>query len=277
MMCSGVSAMKSLASNLNGLFAVVKPTGITSAGVVNQLKRILTKEHKKQLQEYSNHHTRSGKVGAPYKKLRIGHGGTLDSNASGVLVIGVGLGTKLLASQLKGNKRYRAVGCLGTSTDTQDVLGKITQRSPADHVTLNLITSSLQRYVGNIMQIPPLYSALKVGGVRMSDLAVRGEPIAPKPARPVTVHSLECVQFSPPYFTLDIHCGGGFYVRQLIQDLGQDMGTNAHLAELTRTQQGPFTLAKHALAEDKWTLEHICEAVQEFTEIAELENLIKPP
>ncbi|XP_022097726.1 probable tRNA pseudouridine synthase 1 isoform X4 [Acanthaster planci] len=213
--------MKLLVSDLNGLFAVVKPKGITSAGVVNQLKQVLVREQRQQLLEFNSSSRARNTNDRPPRRFRIGHGGTLDFNASGVLVIGIGRGTKQLASLLKGNKRYLAVGCLGSSTDTQDALGKVVQQSPADHVTKEMIASSLQPFVGDTMQVPPVYSALKIGGVRMSDLALRGKTVMTKPARPVTVHSLKCVEFSPPYFTLDVHCGGGFYVRQLIEDLGQ--------------------------------------------------------
>ncbi|XP_033633642.1 probable tRNA pseudouridine synthase 1 isoform X1 [Asterias rubens] len=269
----GVPCKQRFVSDLNGLFAVYKPTGITSAFLVNRLKQILFSEQKRQDQDHSHHKTKG--ISQPSKQLRIGHGGTLDMNASGVLVVGVGRGTKMLTNMLKGRKRYHAVGCLGSATDTQDALGKVTLQLPLGHVTQDMVEASLEGFVGNIMQVPPLYSALKMGGVRMSDLARSGEINQPKPARPVTVHNLKCLQFSPPYFTLDVYCGGGFYVRQLIHDLGKVLGTCAHLVELERTQQGPFTLQHVLQTEEEWTFQNICKAIADFDETIQPGRLLE--
>ncbi|XP_022097725.1 probable tRNA pseudouridine synthase 1 isoform X3 [Acanthaster planci] len=159
--------MKLLVSDLNGLFAVVKPKGITSAGVVNQLKQVLVREQRQQLLEFNSSSRARNTNDRPPRRFRIGHGGTLDFNASGVLVIGIGRGTKQLASLLKGNKRYLAVGCLGSSTDTQDALGKVVQQSPADHVTKEMIASSLQPFVGDTMQVPPVSQDWRRSNVRL--------------------------------------------------------------------------------------------------------------
>ncbi|KAL8187303.1 UNVERIFIED_CONTAM: TruB pseudouridine (psi) synthase 1 [Gekko kuhli] len=123
------------------------------------------------------------------------------------------------------------------------------------------------------MQVPPLYSALKKDGQRMSALVTKGEAVEPKPARPVIVYSLSLRNFKPPLFTLDVECGGGFYVRSLVDDIGRagemalggtehELSSCASVQELTRTKQGPFTLEEHALYEDKWTIDEIARSLE---------------
>ncbi|XP_071476966.1 pseudouridylate synthase TRUB1-like [Diadema antillarum] len=197
----------------------------------------------------------------------MGHGGTLDMHATGVLVVGIGKGTKQLASYLQGGKTYVAHGCLGNATDTMDASGEVTESSEFGHISESDFKGALNNFVGNIMQAPPLYSALKVQGERMSDLVKRGVKVAPKPERPVQVYSLRCLTFNPPDFTIEVSCGGGFYVRKLIHDLGKRLGSCAHMTALCRTKQGYFTLDKHALLEDRWTLQDILRAVEEFQEV----------
>nr|XP_009498427.1 PREDICTED: probable tRNA pseudouridine synthase 1 [Phalacrocorax carbo] len=112
------------------------------------------------------------------------------------------------------------------------------------------------------MQVPPLYSALKKDGERLSTLVKRGEAVEAKPARPVRVYSLSLRQFQPPLFTLDVECGGGFYVRSLVSDIGKELSTCATMQELTRTKHGPFTLEEHTLYEDKWTIDEIARSLE---------------
>ncbi|POI36182.1 hypothetical protein CIB84_000066 [Bambusicola thoracicus] len=192
--------------SLSGLFAVYKPKGPTSAAVLNLLKERLLAE-----------------AGVPTKDnkrkrraLKIGHGGTLDSAATGVL----------------------------------------------DQVTKGDLENVLQKFTGDIMQVPPLYSALKKDGERLSTLMKRGEAVEAKPARPVKVYSLSLQQFQPPLFTLDVECGGGFYVRSLVSDIGKELSTCASIQELTRTKHGPFTLEEHALHEDRWTIDEIARSLE---------------
>ncbi|XP_077864614.1 pseudouridylate synthase TRUB1-like, partial [Saccoglossus kowalevskii] len=148
-----VSLAESQLMKLNGLFAVRKPVGITSADVIRKLKKRLYKD----CQE---------KTICGGRRLRIGHGGTLDKNASGVLVIGIGKGTKQLTKYLKGNKHT----------------------TEYDHITHQSFENMLQKFIGNLMQVPPIYSALKIDGQRMSSLVSQGIAVDPKPARPVEVH-----------------------------------------------------------------------------------------
>uniref|UniRef100_A0A8C0G636 Pseudouridylate synthase TRUB1 n=1 Tax=Chelonoidis abingdonii TaxID=106734 RepID=A0A8C0G636_CHEAB len=251
--------------SLSGLFAVYKPKGPTSANVLNQLKEKLLAEAGIQ------------KCARKRKKqiLKIGHGGTLDSAAAGVLVVGIGKGTKMLSSILAGSKKYMAIGELGRATDTLDATGKVTEEKPYDQITKEDLERVLQKFTGDIMQVPPLYSALKRDGQRLSSLMKKGEAVEAKPARPVMVYSLSLQNFQPPLFTLDVECGGGFYVRSLVSDIGKELSSCANLQELTRTKQGPFTLEEHALHEDKWTIDEIAESLEHCMSLLAVEPSLK--
>ncbi|XP_012731717.2 probable tRNA pseudouridine synthase 1 [Fundulus heteroclitus] len=242
---------------LNGLFAIYKKQGPTSADVLNTLKDTLLREA-----GVENSNSRKRKK----QWLKMGHGGTLDSAASGVLVVGVGNGTKQLSTMLTGSKKYRAVGELGKATDTLDATGTVIMEKEFEHVTRLDMEEKLKMFTGDIMQVPPLYSALKKDGQRLSVLLKKGHQVEAKPARPVTVYSLTLQEFQPPCFTLDIECGGGFYVRSLVDDLGKALASCAHVKELIRTKQGQFTLQDHALHEEQWTLENIRGALHHCTE-----------
>ncbi|XP_062831746.1 pseudouridylate synthase TRUB1 isoform X1 [Anolis carolinensis] len=249
------AAGKALAARLlsfNGLFAIRKPKGPTSAAVLNRLRETLLAE---------------AGIPKPSRRkrshmLKIGHGGILDSTAAGVLVVGVGKGTKMLSGMLAGSKKYTAVGELGKATDTFDSSGKVTEEKPYDQITKEDLENVLQKFTGNIMQVPPLYSALKKGGQRLSTLVKKGELVEAKPARPVVVYNLTLENFKPPLFTIDVECGGGFYVRSLVNDIGRELSSCATVQELTRTKQGPFTLEEHALSEDKWTIGEIGQSLE---------------
>ncbi|KAL3051947.1 hypothetical protein OYC64_002049 [Pagothenia borchgrevinki] len=238
---------------LNGLFAIYKKQGPTSANVLNSLKEVLLREA-----GVENPNSRKRKK----QSLKMGHGGTLDSNACGVLVVGVGNGTKMLTTMLAGSKKYVAVGQLGKATDTLDATGSVVLEKDFEHVTRLEVEEKLKTFTGDIMQVPPIYSALKRDGQRLSDLLMKGHKVEAKPARAVTVYNLTLQEFTPPLFTLDIECGGGFYVRSLVDDLGKALLSCAHVKELTRTKQGQFTLEEHALQEEQWSLEHILRALQ---------------
>ncbi|XP_041671923.1 probable tRNA pseudouridine synthase 1 isoform X2 [Cheilinus undulatus] len=254
--------------SLNGLFAIHKKKGPTSADVLNTLKETLLKEA-----GVKNPNPRKRKQ----QSLKMGHGGTLDSSASGVLVVGIGNGTKMLTSMLAGSKKYVAVGELGKATDTLDASGSVTQEKDFKHITRSDFEEKLKDFTGEIMQVPPLYSALKKDGQRLSVMLMKGQKVEAKPARPVTVYNLTLQDFSPPHFTLDIECGGGFYVRSLVDDLGKALSSCAHVKELSRTKQGQFTLEEHALREEQWTLEHIMRTLQPCPETKPSGNCKKRP
>ncbi|XP_028990453.1 probable tRNA pseudouridine synthase 1 [Betta splendens] len=248
---SSASSLSKLQS-LNGMFAIYKKQGPTSADVLNKLKETLLKEAG---EKNPNPRKRKKQV------LKMGHGGTLDSAASGVLVVGVGNGTKMLSTMLSGSKKYVAVGELGKATDTFDATGSVTLETDFEHITRLDMEEKLKSFTGDIMQVPPLYSALKKDGQRLSVMLKQGHKVEAKPARSVTVYNLTLQEFKPPLFTLDIECGGGFYVRSLVDDLGKALSSCAHIKELVRTKQGQFTLEEHTLHEEQWTLEHILQSL----------------
>ncbi|KAM9061692.1 probable tRNA pseudouridine synthase 1 [Sarcophilus harrisii] len=252
--------------SLSGVFAVYKPKGPTSAELLNQLKEKLLAEAGMPPQDGNKRKKQA---------LKIGHGGTLDSAATGVLVVGIGKGTKMLTSMLSGSKKYIATGELGKATDTLDSTGKITEEKPYDQIKQEDIEGILQKFTGNIMQVPPLYSALKKDGQRLSTLMKKGEVVEAKPARPVTVYSLSLQKFQPPLFTLDVECGGGFYIRSLVSDIGKELSSCATVQELTRTKQGPFTLEEHALREDKWTIDGIAQSLEHCMPLLSVEPSVK--
>ncbi len=187
-------------------------------------------------------------VGAVRRLLgtkKVGHGGTLDPMAEGVLPIAVGKVTRLLP-YLPPDKAYEAVIRFGLTTTTDDVEGEILTRQPANALTLATIEAALPQFLGKITQIPPAFSAIQVQGQRLYDLARRGQMVTP-PSRQVEVHHLEIKDWQPgdyPELTLAIACGPGTYIRAIARDLGQGLGTGATLACLTRTRSGGFDLAQ---------------------------------
>ncbi|ELV12278.1 putative tRNA pseudouridine synthase 1 [Tupaia chinensis] len=207
--------------SLSGVFAVHKPKGPTSAELLNRLKEKLLAEAGMPSPEWTKRKKQT---------LKIGHGGTLDSAAQGVLVVGIGRGTKMLTGMLSGSKRYVAVGELGKATDTLDSTGKVTEEKPYDKITQEDIENILQKFTGNIMQVPPLRFAIYHVTVNIPD----------------------------------VECGGGFYIRSLVSDIGKELASCASVLELTRTKQGPFSL-EHALPEDRWTIADIAQSLQHCT------------
>lgn len=195
-----------------------KPSGITSHDVVDEVRRRLG--------------TR-----------RVGHGGTLDPDATGVIVIGIGRATRFLSYSQQAPKRYTAVGVFGTTTTTQDASGSVVERRPAD-ITRDDVEKVGKEFLGRIDQTPPMVSAVKVGGERLYKKARRGEEVERKP-RKVVVHELDVIGFDPegPRATLDVKCSAGTYVRTLVHDIGQRLGCGAHLESLRRTEAGGFRLA----------------------------------
>ncbi|HOT93520.1 MAG TPA: tRNA pseudouridine(55) synthase TruB [Anaerolineae bacterium] len=208
---------------MNGLFIVNKPAGMTSHDVVDVVRHITGVR-------------------------RVGHTGTLDPPATGVLVVLVGAATRLAQFIDNHDKAYRAVLRLGETTTTDDAAGDVVERHPVT-VEPDALEAALAGFRGSIMQVPPMYSAVKIGGQKLYKLAYQGKEIARAP-RPVTVYRLEMVAWTPPDVTLDIVCSAGTYIRSLAHDLGQKLGCGAHLAALTRTAAGHFTLSQsHTLEE----------------------------
>lgn len=213
--------MSAVLPPLNGFYLVHKPVGPSSAAVTNRTKWLL-----KQL-------------GYP-KGIKIGHGGTLDPLADGLLPIGVGRATKQLQNLLDGPKTYTFTLTFGTATTTDDAEGEPTATS-AIRPTQAQIEAILPRFTGPITQIPPAFSALKINGERAYKLARAGEEVQLQP-RPVTIHTLKLLKFNIDFALFEASVSKGTYIRTLAKDIAEALGTVGHTTTLTRTVHGPFRL-----------------------------------
>ncbi|NMC14731.1 MAG: tRNA pseudouridine(55) synthase TruB [Chloroflexi bacterium] len=208
-----IDQMKNVVS---GVLVVDKPIGLTSHDVVQIIRR-----------------------GTGIR--RAGHTGTLDPRASGVLVVLIGPAVRLSEYVSASDKRYQATIRLGSSTDTYDSEGTITGSHPVEGITEEQFNEVLQKFVGEIEQVPPPYSAVKVHGKKAYDFAREGEEIDLQP-RKIHVYSLDILEWAPPEAVIDVYCSSGTYVRSLANDLGNQLGCGAHLIGLRRTKSGKFTL-----------------------------------
>jgi tRNA pseudouridine55 synthase len=201
---------------VSGVLVVDKPVGLTSHDVVQIVRR-----------------------GTGIR--RAGHTGTLDPRASGVLVILIGPAVRLSEYVSASDKRYQATIRLGSTTDTYDSEGTITSSSEVGDIDEQEFDEILQKFVGEMEQVPPPYSAVKVKGRKAYEMARKGEEVELEP-RTINVYSLEVLEWAPPEAVIDVYCSSGTYVRSLAHDLGKEMGTGAHLVGLRRTKSGRFTL-----------------------------------
>lgn len=201
---------------VHGVLVVDKPKGPTSHDVVRWVRRAL-------------------------RTRAVGHAGTLDPMATGVLVVAVGEATKLVRWLTADDKRYRATIALGAQTDTLDADGEVVERAPADGVDRETARAAAEGFVGTYLQRPPIYSAIKVDGERLHARARRGESVE-VPEREVTVRSLEILAASDEAIELEVESAKGFYVRSLGRDLARALGTRGHLTALRRTRSGAFGL-----------------------------------
>ncbi|MDB4968424.1 MAG: tRNA pseudouridine synthase [Myxococcales bacterium] len=208
---------------MTGVLVIDKPAGLTSFDVVAQVRRALGER-------------------------RVGHTGTLDPMATGVLPICVGEATKLVPFLVGGDKEYEAEALLGVTTDSLDATGVVTSETNASHVSRSDVEQALPGFVGVIQQRPPMHSAVRVDGERLYKLAHRGLEVD-RAARPVVVHALTLLGFEGPRLRFHVRCGKGTYVRSLAADLGAVLGVGAHLTALRRTRVGPFSL-EHAVPLD---------------------------
>ena len=210
---------------LNGFLLVDKPSGISSFEVIKRLNR-----------QFSIQRT----------SKKIGHGGTLDPNASGLLVVAIGKATRLLRYFLGSDKRYIATITFGARTTTDDCEGEIVETAPYGHITREALDGALEHFRGRISQIPPNYSALHIDGQRAYDLARKGKTFE-IPAREVDVHHIEVLHAAlpeDPTIELDIACSGGTYIRSIARDLGVALGSQAYLKDLRRTRSCHFDIEK---------------------------------
>lgn len=210
---------------MDGLLIIDKPAGMTSHDVVTAVRRMA-------------------------QTRRVGHAGTLDPLATGVLLTLVGFTTRLARFLGGADKTYDAVMRLGVATTTYDADGEVTEEHPLDGVTPAGIAAALGAFRGHIEQEPPMYSAVKVKGQKLYKLARQGKTVAREP-RPVDIYGLDVLSWNSPDLTVTVHCSAGTYVRSLAHDLGQALGCGAHLTALRRTSVGVFRL------EDAHTLESL--------------------
>ena len=200
---------------MNGIVIVDKPQGWTSQDVTARLRRV-------------------------FNTRRIGHGGTLDPMATGVLPVFVGRATRGVEFFEHAEKTYEAVLRLGITTDTEDVTGTVLESRPVS-LTEQEFLNILPQFRGEIQQIPPMYSALKVNGQKLCDLARQGKTVERKP-RTITIHKLQCLEFAGQTARLLVHCSKGTYIRTLCKDIGDALGCGGCMEALRRVTAGEYTI-----------------------------------
>lgn len=200
---------------MNGVINIIKNTGMTSFDVVARVRKI-TKEKK------------------------VGHTGTLDPEASGVLPICLGKATKIIDYMMENEKAYRVSFKLGIVTDTYDLEGKIIREKDASNVGKEEIIRVISNFIGNIKQVPPMYSALKQNGVKLYELARKGIEVK-REARDITIYKIENIDIQDE-ICMDVYCSKGTYIRSLCFDIGEELGVGATITKLCRIKNGNFTL-----------------------------------
>ena len=214
---------------MHGLLLIDKPAGMTSHDVVRQVRRIC-------------------------RTKKVGHAGTLDPLATGVLPVAIGDGTKILQFLLAEDKSYRATLQLGITTDTLDAEGQVLQQRPVPDDTLDQLANVCENFRGDIEQIPPMYSALKKDGVPLYKLARQGKTVE-REARQVRIERLEIIETDLPYLTIEVDCSKGTYIRTLAADIGEALNCGAHLVALRRLRCGRFPIDECITLEELSQLE----------------------
>lgn len=202
--------------SIHGIVPVDKPHGITSMEVVRQVKKAIGQK-------------------------KVGHTGTLDPFATGVIPICIGQATRLTEFLIDSSKEYEGLVEFGTETNTYDNFGETIFKKPTSSISPEDVQSALYKFLGRVQQTPPIYSALKKNGERLYDMARRGEEVIVEP-RPVEVFEIKLHSYQEPFAKIFVKCGKGFYMRSLAHDIGQILGAGAHLKDLRRIRTGPFSL-----------------------------------
>lgn len=203
---------------MEGVLLVDKPQGLTSHDVVYRLRR---------------------KLGMK----KIGHAGTLDPMATGLLVMLIGKATRISQYLMSVDKAYEGEATLGVVTDSQDAEGEMMETRPVPELTVAQVREAMQGFMGDQYQTPPMHSAIKIDGVPLYKLARKGEEVAREP-RFIRVTAFDLLSFDPPKLTFDLHCTKGTYVRTIAHDLGNKLGCGAHLSALRRTASGQFRISQ---------------------------------
>ena len=227
---------------MNGIVIIDKPAGWTSQDVTARLRRV-------------------------FGTRRIGHGGTLDPMATGVLPVFVGRATRGVEFFEHAEKTYETELLLGVATDTEDTTGTVLTRREVS-VTQEQLTEVLERFRGEIMQIPPMYSALKVNGQKLCDLARKGRQVERQP-RPVTIHELTLLSREGDTLHLRVRCSKGTYIRTLCADIGEALGCGGCMQALRRTQAGEYTIAEAV------PLQQLLEAAEPETYLRDVDTMFR--
>ena len=225
---------------IHGVVNIYKEKGFTSHDVVAKLRGIVGQK-------------------------KIGHTGTLDPDATGVLPVCLGRATKLCDMLTDKSKTYETVMLLGKVTDTQDLSGTVLSEGSLDGIDNEMVETCIGEFVGNYLQIPPMYSALKVNGKKLYELARQGIEVERK-ARPVVIHSIRIIKMDLPRVRMEVSCSKGTYIRTLCHDIGEKLGCGACMEELVRTQVSRFVLA------DSLTLNQ----VREMKDAERLDEVLVP-
>ncbi len=215
--------MRRSGRNIHGILLLDKRLGISSNRALQEVKRL-------------------------YNANKAGHTGSLDPLASGLLPVCFGAATKVSGMLLDDNKRYRVVIQLGVRTDTGDLEGSIIEMKPVPDFTIETIQSVLDKFKGEIGQVPPMYSALKQDGKKLYELARNGKTVE-RLARRITIFELELIEFRHNMLELDVYCSKGTYIRSLAEDIGHELGCGATVKALKRTQAGRFCITQAASIE----------------------------
>ena len=227
---------------MNGIVIIDKPAGWTSQDVTARLRRV-------------------------FGTRRIGHGGTLDPMATGVLPVFVGRATRGVEFFEHAEKTYETELLLGVATDTEDTTGTVLTRREVS-VTQEQLDGTLERFRGEIMQIPPMYSALKVNGQKLCDLARKGRQVERQP-RPVTIHELTLLSREGDTLRLRVRCSKGTYIRTLCADIGEALGCSGCMQALRRTQAGEYTIAEAV------PLQQLLEAAEPETYLRDVDTMFR--
>ncbi len=214
---------------IEGLLLVDKPEGVSSFGVVAKVRGVLRAQF-------------------GIKNIKVGHTGTLDPAATGLLVLAIGKYTKRVPELLKQDKTYEVTMKLGETSTTGDKEGEITAVS-STQPTKTMILEALEHLTGDIMQTPPAFSAIKVNGQRAYDLARKGKEVVIEP-RPVTIYKNELISYEYPFVQFTSEVGSGTYIRSLVEDLGAQLETGAYMSDLRRTAIGAFSIERAVQLQD---------------------------
>jgi tRNA pseudouridine55 synthase len=231
--------------DVHGILLLDKPAGITSNDALQRIKRL-------------------------YRAARAGHTGSLDKPATGMLPLCLGEATKISSYLLNADKTYVAVAKLGEVTSTADAEGEILETRQVPEFNQQQLEKVIAQFVGDIEQVPPMYSALKVDGQRLYKLAYQGLEVERKP-RPVTIHQVDLLHFDKDSFAIQVRCSKGTYIRTLVEDIGQALGCGAHVSSLRRLSTGPFNEAQMVSME---TIEDLAKEGEEGD--AALDQLLVP-